>query len=85
MALVRGQAAAPCQEAELLHEIHALPMLGLDGCVDKEVSEVLCLGPVYYSSFSSDLPRRGSAPQFPPSRGVMGARSPHSEGVSLIC
>ena len=50
-----------------------------------EVSEVLCLGPVYYSSFSSDLPRRGSAPQFPPSRGVMGARSPHSEGVSLIC
>ena len=50
-----------------------------------EVSEVLCLGPVYYSSFSSDLPRRGSAPQFPPSRGVMGARSPHSEGISLIC
>ena len=51
----------------------------------REVSEVLCLGPVYFSSFSSDLPRRGSAQQFPPSRGVMGARSPHSEGVSLIC
>ena len=30
-------------------------------------------------------PRRGSAQQFPPSRGVMGARSPHSKGVSLIC
>src|SRR4029077_4411684 len=50
-----------------------------------EVSEVLCLGPVYYSSFSSDLPRRGGAPHSPPSRGVMGARSPHSEGISLIC
>ena len=38
-----------------------------------------------FSSFGSDLPRRGSAQQFPPSRGVMGARSPHSKGVSLIC
>ena len=38
----------------------------------REVSEVLCLGSVYFSSFSSDLPRRGSAQQFPPSRGVMG-------------
>ena len=25
------------------------------------------------------------AQQFPPSRGVMGARSPHSKSVSLIC
>ena len=40
---------------------------------------------VCFSSFSSDLPRRGSAQRFPPSRGVMGARSPHSKGVSLIC
>ena len=59
--------------------------LGTIVTLQVEVSEVLCLGPVYYSSFSSDLPRRGSAPQFPPSRGVMGARSPHSEGISLIC
>jgi hypothetical protein len=50
-----------------------------------EVSEVLCLGPVYFFRLSPILPRRGSAQQFPPSRGVMGARSPHSIGVSLIC
>jgi hypothetical protein len=30
------------------------------------------------------LPGRGSAQRFPPSRGVMGVRSPHSKGVSLI-
>jgi hypothetical protein len=49
-----------------------------------EVSEVLCLGSVYYFCLAPS-PRRGSAQQFPPSRGVMGARSPHSKGVSLIC
>src|SRR6476620_2029881 len=71
-----GDQALGRSRGGLSTKIHAATM---------EVSEVLCLGPVYYSSFSSDLPRRGSAPQFPPSRGVMGARSPHSEGISLIC
>ena len=50
-----------------------------------EVSEVLCLGSVCLSSVGLDFATRGSAQQFPPSRGVMGARSPHSKGVSLIC
>jgi hypothetical protein len=50
-----------------------------------DVSEVLCLGPVYFLRLAPILPRRGRAQQFPPSRGVMGARSPHSIAVSLIC
>ena len=50
-----------------------------------EVSEVLCLGRLCFSSVGLDFAMRGSAQQFPPSRGVMGARSPHSIGVSLIC
>ena len=34
---------------------------------------------------ASILPRAGAPSSSPPSRGVMGARSPHSKGVSLIC
>ena len=51
----------------------------------EEVSEVLCLGSVLFFFGWPRFARRGSAQQFPPSRGVMGARSPHSKGVSLIC
>jgi hypothetical protein len=59
--------------------------LGNREASEQEVSEVLCLGPFIFIRLAPISPRRGSAQQFPPSRGVLGARSPHSKGVSLIC
>ena len=43
----------------------------------KEVSEVLCLGPVYYSSFGSDFAKARERPAVPPEpRGYGGAQPP---------
>ena len=52
----------------------------------REVSEVLCLGAGLFFFNPLRFCQGAVGPQqFPPSRGVMGARSPHSKGVSLIC
>jgi hypothetical protein len=40
---------------------------------------------LFLCSIGSDWPRRGGAPTVPPEPRAMGARSPHSIGVSLIC
>ena len=47
------------------------------------VFELLCLGSVYFLRLAPISLRRGSAQQFPPSRGVMGATSVASSGRTL--